>query len=89
MTVDGNHLRQSQTSGAVRAREDRPKKLGLNLTAAQIQQLIDGELAIDELIARKLAEILGSTEEFWLKSEQLYRSRLAKLLPFRSKTIDL
>lgn len=55
------------------------KKLGLNRTAAQIQQLIDGELAIDESIARKLAEILGSTEEFWLKSKQLYRSRLAKL----------
>jgi HTH-type transcriptional regulator / antitoxin HigA len=51
----------------------------LDRTAAQIQQLLDGELAIDESTARKLAEILGSTEEFWLKSERLYRSRLAKL----------
>jgi HTH-type transcriptional regulator / antitoxin HigA len=45
----------------------------------KIQQLIDGKLEIDESIAGQLAEVLGSTEKFWLNRERLYRERLTKL----------
>jgi HTH-type transcriptional regulator / antitoxin HigA len=62
--------------------------LKLDRTETQIQQLLDGELAIDESTARKLAEILGSTEKFWLKSEQLYRSRLAKLAAEKQQLLE-
>ena len=45
----------------------------------KVRQLIDAEIGIDDEIARKLVEVLGSTEKFWLKSEANYRKRLAEL----------
>jgi HTH-type transcriptional regulator / antitoxin HigA len=50
----------------------------IDFTEVQVKQLIDGEIEIDSETARKLAAVLGSTENFWLKLEALYRSRLAK-----------
>lgn len=52
----------------------------LGYPAAQVSQLIDGEIEISPETARKLAEILGSTADFWLKLEAIYRDRLAKNL---------
>jgi HTH-type transcriptional regulator / antitoxin HigA len=50
----------------------------LGYTEAQARQLIDGEIAISEEIARKLVEIFGSTVDFWLRLEAIYRSQLSK-----------
>jgi HTH-type transcriptional regulator / antitoxin HigA len=58
----------------------------LGYTELQMQQLIDGEVAISEETARKLAEILGSTADFWLKLEAIYRDRLAKIVGVSSVT---
>jgi HTH-type transcriptional regulator / antitoxin HigA len=51
----------------------------LGSTEEQVQQLIDGEIAISEETAEKLAEILGSTADFWLRLEAIYRDRSAKI----------
>jgi HTH-type transcriptional regulator / antitoxin HigA len=50
----------------------------LGSTEEQVQQLINGEIVISEETARKLAEILGSTANFWLKLEAIYRTQLTK-----------
>jgi HTH-type transcriptional regulator / antitoxin HigA len=50
----------------------------LGSTEEQVQQLINGEIVISEETARKLAEILGSTVNFWLKLEAIYRTQLTK-----------
>lgn len=42
------------------------------------EELISGDLEIDEFIADELAFFIGSTKEFWLKREQLYRKGLAE-----------
>ena len=52
----------------------------LGCTDLKVRQLIEGEIAISEDIAHKLAEILGSTADFWLRLEAIYRDRLAKNL---------
>lgn len=52
----------------------------LGYTEAQVRQLIDGEIAISAETARKLVEIFGSTADFWLKLEAIYRSQLSKTL---------
>jgi HTH-type transcriptional regulator / antitoxin HigA len=52
------------------------KRLGYSET--QVCQLINGEIAISTEIASKLVEIFGSTVDFWLKLEAIYRSQLAK-----------
>jgi HTH-type transcriptional regulator / antitoxin HigA len=51
----------------------------LGYPESQVCQLIDGEIAISVETAYKLAEILGSTADFWLKLEAIYRDRLAKI----------
>ncbi len=51
----------------------------LGYPGSQVRQLINAEIIIDNEIAHKLAEVLGSTEKFWLKSEDNYRKRLAEL----------
>ena len=50
----------------------------LGYTDVQVRQLIDGTIEIDSETASKLAEVLGSTEKFWLKREANYRERLAQ-----------
>jgi HTH-type transcriptional regulator / antitoxin HigA len=52
----------------------------LGYPESQVCQLIDGEIEISVETAHKLAEILGSTADFWLKLEAIYRDRLAKNL---------
>jgi HTH-type transcriptional regulator / antitoxin HigA len=54
------------------------KRLGYS--EPQVSQLINGEIAISTEIAYKLVEILGSTVNFWLKLEAIYRAQLAKTL---------
>jgi addiction module HigA family antidote len=54
------------------------KRLGYS--EPQVSQLINGEIAISTEIAYKLVEIFGSTVNFWLKLEAIYRSQLAKTL---------
>ena len=44
-----------------------------------ISQLIEGKASIDETIALKLAQVLGSTAQFWLNRETDYRSELVRL----------
>jgi HTH-type transcriptional regulator / antitoxin HigA len=51
----------------------------LSSTEEQVQQLIDGEIAISEETAEKLADILGGTADFWLRLEAIHRDRLAKI----------
>ena len=51
----------------------------LGYPEARVHQLIEGEIEIESETARKLAEVLGSTEKFWLKREAQYRERLAEL----------
>ncbi len=51
----------------------------LGCTEEQVRQLIDGEIAISDETASKLAEILGSTVDFWLKLEAIYRTQLATI----------
>jgi len=48
----------------------------LNVEVIQIKHLINGYLSITEPLAIKLAEILGSNEEFWLNREFNYRQSL-------------
>jgi HTH-type transcriptional regulator / antitoxin HigA len=48
----------------------------LGYPEAQVCQLIDGEIVISVETAHKLAEILGSTADFWLKLEAIYRDRI-------------
>lgn len=50
----------------------------LGYTETQVHELIDGEIAISEEIARKLVEMFGSTVDFWLRLESIYRSQLSK-----------
>jgi HTH-type transcriptional regulator / antitoxin HigA len=54
------------------------KQLGYSET--QVCQLINGEIAVSTEIAHKLVETFGSTVDFWLKLEAIYRSQLAKTL---------
>jgi HTH-type transcriptional regulator / antitoxin HigA len=51
----------------------------LGYAEAQVSQLIDGEIEISVDIAHKLAEILGSTADFWLRLEATYRAQLGKV----------
>jgi HTH-type transcriptional regulator / antitoxin HigA len=56
----------------------------LGSTEEQVQQLIDGEIAISEETAEKLADILGSTADFWLRLEAIYRAQLVKIAEMSS-----
>lgn len=48
----------------------------LGLSVASTKQLMSGELEIDTRLADGLADLLGSTPDFWLKREGVYRERL-------------
>lgn len=52
----------------------------LGYSEVQVCQLINGEIAITTETAHKLVEVFGSTVDFWLKLEAIYRSQLAKTL---------
>lgn len=45
----------------------------INTTTTYVQNLIHGNVAIDEELATKLSTIIGSTPRFWLNLEKNYR----------------
>lgn len=49
------------------------------MPVAWAEELLTGKVAIDEAVAAKLAQVLGSTKRFWLAREQCYRDDLARL----------
>src|SRR5579863_4812748 len=49
-------------------------------TPKQIEDLLRGRAIISAETARKLEQVVGSTEEFWLVREAQYRRDLAKRL---------
>ena len=51
----------------------------LGFTEKHVSQMINGKASIGEETAVKLANVLGSTAEFWLNREAQYRARLAEL----------
>ena len=53
----------------------------LGYTQERICGLLDGTAAITAEIARKLAQVLGSTEQFWLNRESHYRASVESLNP--------
>lgn len=48
----------------------------LGFTEKHVSQMINGKASIGEETAVKLANVLGSTAEFWLNREAQYRARL-------------
>ena len=52
----------------------------LGYTKKHVSQLINGKAPITEETALKLANILGSTQKFWLNRKANYRARLAQNL---------
>ncbi|MDJ1497629.1 HigA family addiction module antitoxin [Cytophagaceae bacterium DM2B3-1] len=52
---------------------------GMDISIDSINNLIDGKVSIDQRMASKLAKILGSSEQFWLKRQQNYDISVAKL----------
>lgn len=50
-----------------------------NWSINTVNELISGELAIDEDIAFSLQNILGSTKQFWLSRQKNYEERLLKI----------
>jgi len=59
--------------------DDLAESAGLTLKHAR--GLIEGLTPIDQTIAGGLASLFGSTERFWLESENVYRSDLDRNLP--------
>ena len=53
------------------------KRLGIS--NKHVNHLIKGKVALTDEMAFRLATVLGSTEQFWLRREAQYRQRLAKL----------
>ncbi|MFB6290873.1 MAG: transcriptional regulator [Candidatus Bipolaricaulia bacterium] len=51
------------------SRQDLAERLHWSTEA--VNQLISGEMPVDEKIASDLADLLGSTKEFWLGRERL------------------
>ena len=68
------------------SKEQLAERLGYK--AEEIDQLIDGKLAITIEIAQMLAKVLGSTTEFWLMRENQYRTSLAKIEKKKVITIN-
>jgi len=50
----------------------------LEVSLSAIEQLIKGELIIDNKLASNLAKVLGGTKKFWLTRESQYRKKLSK-----------
>jgi HTH-type transcriptional regulator/antitoxin HigA len=46
----------------------------LDFTERQVSQMINGEVSIGKETAVKLANVLGSTAEFWLNREAQYQA---------------
>jgi plasmid maintenance system antidote protein VapI len=53
----------------------------------EVQKIIDGSLIIDIQLARRLSQLLGSTQSFWLAREHDYRASVAP--PKQAKVIQL
>ncbi len=51
----------------------------LGYTTKHVSQLINGKASIGEETALKLERVLGSTAQFWLNLEAIYRAQLARL----------
>jgi len=51
----------------------------LGFTEKHVSQMINGKALIGEETAVKLANVLGSTAEFWLNREAQYRARLTEI----------
>lgn len=45
-----------------------------NLTSNQLRKLFSGSLAIDAILAKRLGELFGASEEYWLNREAQYRA---------------
>jgi HTH-type transcriptional regulator / antitoxin HigA len=45
----------------------------MDMSLVDIMKLLDGNIIIDENIASKLSDVLGSSKEFWLNREKQYR----------------
>ena len=50
----------------------------LNIPIEKVAHLISGQMPIDREFAVQLAQILGSTPDFWLRREEQYRECLQK-----------
>lgn len=53
-----------------------------------IKSLFNGSLKIGELLAHKLAEVIGPDAEFWLAREQQYREDVSRIYRKTTKTED-
>lgn len=48
----------------------------LNITEEELSDLINGKFPIDDDMAHKLSQSLGSTPQFWIVREYHYRQKL-------------
>lgn len=62
----------------LKTRKMTPRELGRSLGIRNIKQLINGKAKIDDRVAKRLAEVLGGTEDFWNKREFNYRKSLSR-----------
>ena len=60
------------------------QKMGID-TEKKVKALFAGSLPINDKMAGKLAEHLGSTKEFWLRSEEIYHQHLRFIEEAKSK----
>ncbi len=51
----------------------------LDTSDKHLNQLIKGKVALTPDMARRLALVIGPTEDFWIKMEALYRAQLRKI----------
>ena len=51
----------------------------LGFSAGYLNQLLKGNISITQDSALRLERVLGSTANFWLNREAIYRERLAEL----------
>src|SRR5262245_41738857 len=59
--------------------EDFAKSIDLSVRDAR--GLLEGTTAIDQVLAARLARVLGSTSSFWMRCEQSYRDDVRRNLP--------
>src|SRR3954465_1873756 len=53
----------------------------VGLRAREARGLIEGTTVIDDVLAARLADAVGSTSSFWLRCEQSYREDVQRNLP--------
>lgn len=51
----------------------------LDLSKSDLQNLLNGELVIEEPLAKKLQDFSGAPAQFWLDNDALYRSERKRL----------